>query len=201
MRATALEKEQAALALRLLRVLNLSAGVEVSPAELGEADVVIASPATLVWIAKIEAQVDPLTARMLLLQLIECAPTGMIVAEALFLLAGLEMDAAFFDEAADYYQRILDDYFGYERWRAAVLRGDALRMARRYEDAIEAYSLLPFNVSGGVNSGRRRLIKLACASFNSIKSTKRRAFSSALIWPMVVTPLGQAKRCWKVGRF
>lgn len=143
MRATALEEEQAALALRLLRVLNLRAGVEVSPVELGEAEVVIASPATLVWIAKIEAQVDPLTARMLLRQVIERAPTGMTAAEALFLLAGLEMDTAFFDEAADYYQRILDDYFGYERVaQAAVLRGDALRMAHRYEDAIEAYSII-----------------------------------------------------------
>ncbi len=143
LRASALELNQAALALRLLRALNLRAGVEVSPAELGEAEVALASPATLVWIAKIEARDDPLAAAMLLQRAIERTPVGRTAAEALFLLGEIEMEAAFFDRAADYFQRILDNHFAYERApQAAMLRGEALRSARRYEAAIEAYSMI-----------------------------------------------------------
>ncbi len=143
LREEALANGQAALALRLLRALNLRGGVEVSPAELGQTEVDLASPATLVWIATIEATADPLLARPLLEQAIERAPGTMTAAEAMFFLAELEMDAAFYDEAADYFQRILDDYFGYERApQAAMLRGDSLFSARRYEDAIEAYSII-----------------------------------------------------------
>ena len=132
-----------ALALRLLRVLNQRADVEVSPVELGFDEVELASPATLVWIAGIEAQKDPIEARGLLLQAIERAPAGPAVVDALFMLAELEAEDGFFDSAADYYERILNDHFDSERaQQSARGRGDALRLARRYDDAIKAYSLI-----------------------------------------------------------
>lgn len=143
MREQAMESDSAALALRLLRVLNQRAGVEVSPVELGLDEVELASPATLVWIASIEAQKDPIEARGLLLAAIERAPSGPAVVDALSMLAELEMKDGFFDSAADYYERILNDHFGSAHAQSsAMARGDALRLARRYEDAIEAYSLI-----------------------------------------------------------
>ena len=143
MRKEALEKGQAALALRLLRILNLRAGVEVSPVELGQAEVDLASPATLVWIAQIEGTEDPITARGLLLTVIQQAPGTGAAASALFELGRLEMELAYFDEAAGYFGQIVDNYFGHSHTKkAAVLRADSFRAARRYEDAVDAYSLI-----------------------------------------------------------
>lgn len=143
MRSVAREKGEAALALRLLRALNLRGEVEVSPVELGPAEIALASPATLVWIAKIESRDDPFLAKRLLLQVIESAPESGAVANALFELGIMEMELAYFDQAADYFARLLDAYFGYpETKAAAMLRGDSLRQARRYDDAVEAYSLI-----------------------------------------------------------
>lgn len=143
MRAKAVADGQSALALRLLRVLNLRADVEVSPVELGQAEVDLASPATLVWIARIEAADDPIMARGLLLQVLERAPGTGAAASALFELGILEMESAYFDEAADYFGQIIDDYFGDSHTkRAAVLRADSFRSARRYDDAVDAYSLI-----------------------------------------------------------
>ncbi len=143
MRQQAVDDGASALALRLLRVLNQRADLEVSPVELGLDEVDLASPATLVWIAGIEAQKDPIEARGLLLMAIERAPAGPAVVDALFMFAELEAEDAFFDSAADYYERILNDHFDSERaQQSARARGDALRMARRYEDAIEAYTLI-----------------------------------------------------------
>lgn len=143
MRAEALETGQDALALRLLRVLNLRAGLELSPAQLGQSEVDLASPATLVWIAGIEARNDPVLARGLLLQVVEQAPGTMAAASALFELGKLEMEAAYFDQAASYFDQILEDYFGNPHTRqAALLRADSFRLARRYDDAIEAYSFI-----------------------------------------------------------
>lgn len=143
MRKQAVTDGSSALALRLLRVLNQRADVEVSPVELGLDEVELASPATLVWIAGIEAQKDPIEARGLLLQAIERAPSGPAVVDALFMLAELEAEDGFFDSAADYYERILNDHFDSERAQSSArARGDALRLARRYDDAIEAYSFI-----------------------------------------------------------
>ncbi|MFT6235853.1 MAG: tetratricopeptide (TPR) repeat protein [Lentimonas sp.] len=143
MRTQAVADGASALALRLLRVLNQRADVEVSPVQLGFDEVELASPATLVWIAGIEAQKDPIEARGLLLQAIERAPTGPAVVDALFMFAELEAEDGFFDSAADYYERILNDHFDSERaQQSARARGDALRLARRYDDAIEAYTLI-----------------------------------------------------------
>ncbi len=143
MRREAVQQKQAALALRLLRVLNLRADLEVSPMELGDAEVELASPATLVWIARIEGQDDPILARGLLLRVIHEAPGTGAAASALFQLGMLEMDLAYFDQAADYFGQIVEDYFGTSNTQeAAMLRADALRHARRYEDAIDAYSLI-----------------------------------------------------------
>jgi len=143
MREDAIEKGQQALALRLLRVLNLRADLEVSPAQLGQAEVDLASPATLVWIAQIEGQADPTMARGLLLRVVENAPGTGAAASALFELGKLEMELAYFDQAADYFGQIIDDYFGDPQTKqAAMLRADAFRSARRHDDAVDAYSLI-----------------------------------------------------------
>ena len=143
MRSDALAQGQAALALRLWRVLNLRTGLEVSPAQLGQAEVDLASPATLVWIARIEAQDDPITARGLLRQVVEQAPGTGAAASALFELGLLERELAYYDQAANYFGQIIEDYFGDSHTRqAAMLRADSFRNARRYEDAVDAYSLI-----------------------------------------------------------
>jgi TolA-binding protein len=143
MRESALAVGKDALALRLLRILNLRADVEVSPAQLGQAEADLASPATLVWIARIKAQDDAFTARAWLKQVIELAPYSSAAASALFELGQLDMELGYFDQAADFYGQIIDNYFGDPQCRrAAMLRADALRSARRYEDAVDAYSLI-----------------------------------------------------------
>tara|TARA_B100001971_G_scaffold133286_1_gene123059 strand:+ start:20406 stop:23423 length:3018 start_codon:yes stop_codon:yes gene_type:complete len=143
MRESALATGQHALALRLLRILNLRADIELSPAQLGQAEADLASPATLVWIAHIKAPDDPYAARAWLQQVIEQAPESGAAASALFELGQLEMELGYFDQAADFYGRILDDYFGAAHSRrAAMLRADALRLARRYQAAVEAYSII-----------------------------------------------------------
>ena len=59
------------------------------------------------------------------------------------MLAELEMEDGYFDSAADTFERILNDHYGSARAQhAAKSRGDVLRLARRYEDAIEAYSFI-----------------------------------------------------------
>lgn len=141
LREEAVESEQSVLALRLLRVLNLRGLIEVSPEALGVAEAELASPATLVWIAGITAQKDELLARVYLGQVLERAAGRPAEGDALFMLAGLEMESAFFDQAADYYARFAEEFYGDPRSaKAAVLRADALRSARRYDEAIEAYS-------------------------------------------------------------
>ena len=143
MRADAAEKKQAALALRLLRILNLRADFEVTPVQLGQNEVDLASPATLVWIAQVEGQEDPMTARRLLQEVIKRAPGTDAAANALFELGLIEMELAYFDQAADYFAIILEDYFGGSRTKqAAMFRGDSLRSARRYDDAVAAYTLI-----------------------------------------------------------
>ena len=143
MRADAAEKKQAALALRLLRILNLRADFEVTPVQLGQNEVDLASPATLVWIAQVEGQEDPMTARRLLQEVIKRAPGTEAAANALFELGLIEMELAYFDQAADYFAIILEDYFGGSRTKqAAMFRGDSLRSARRYDDAVAAYTLI-----------------------------------------------------------
>ncbi|WPJ98035.1 tetratricopeptide repeat protein [Coraliomargarita algicola] len=143
MRESAVVSGQEALALRLLRVLNLRANVEVSPVQLGQSELALASPATLVWMAGIKAEEDPFMGRAWLLQVVERAPDSSAAASALFELGQLEMALGYFDQAADFYGRILDDYFGNAQTRrAAMLRADALFQARRYNDAVEAYSLI-----------------------------------------------------------
>jgi TolA-binding protein len=53
------------------------------------------------------------------------------------------MELAYFDQAAGYFGIILEDYFGGSQTKqAAMLRGDSLRSARRYDDAVEAYTLI-----------------------------------------------------------
>ena len=141
LRADAVDSERAVLALRLLRVLNLRGLIEVSPEELGVAEAELASPATLVWIAGIVAEKDELLARVYLGQVMELAAGQAAEGEALFMLAGLEMESAYFDQAADYYGRFAEEFFGDPRSAsAAVFRADALRGARRYDEAIAAYS-------------------------------------------------------------
>lgn len=143
MRQEALAAGQDALALRLLRVLNLRAGHEVSPADLGPAEVEAASPATLVWIARIEGRDDPLAAQMLLADLIEERPESDAIADALSLLAHFKMEDGFFDTAVALYERILNEHFGSPLAAdAALRRGEALRLARRYNDAVAAYSMI-----------------------------------------------------------
>ena len=143
MRLSASAAGQDALALRLLRVLNLRAGLEVSPVQLGQAEVDLASPATLVWIAGIKAAEDPFVARGWLLQVLRQAPETAAAAHALFELGQLELELGYFDQAADFFGQIVDQYFGSElSRRAAMLRADALRSARRNEDAVAAYTLI-----------------------------------------------------------
>ena len=143
LREKALSEGMAPLALRLWRVLNQRAGLEVSPEEVGPAEVEIASPASLVWLATIEAKTDPITARGILLQVVEEIPQSGVVGDALFELGRLEMELAYFDEAAEYFGRVLDEYFNNDHAkRAAILRADSYRNARRYEEAIDAYSLI-----------------------------------------------------------
>lgn len=143
MRTSALAADQVTLALRLLRILNLRTGHEVSPAQLGPAEEAVASPATLVWIAQIKGKANRLEARMLLRNLIQTKPDSDSIPDALFLLASLEMEEGYFDTAVDLYERILEEYFGSPRApEAAMQRSEALRLARRYEDAVEAYSMV-----------------------------------------------------------
>jgi TolA-binding protein len=143
MREEALAQGQDALALRLLRILNVRAGYAVSPAELGAAEVALASPATQVWIARIEGQADSVEAQMLLRDLIRQYPDSDAIADALHLLAHFEMENGFFDEAAQLYERILQEYFSSPLASdAAIQRGEALRLARRYEDAVQAYTMI-----------------------------------------------------------
>ncbi|MDQ8206039.1 tetratricopeptide repeat protein [Coraliomargarita sp. SDUM461003] len=143
MRLSARAAGQDTLALRLLRALNLRAALEVSPVQLGQAEVDLASPATLVWIAGIKAAEDPFVARGWLLQVLRQAPESSAAARALFELGQLELELGYFDQAADFFGQIVEQYFGSElSRRAAMLRADALRSARRYEDAVAAYTLI-----------------------------------------------------------
>ena len=143
MRQGAVERGATTLALRLLRVLNLRAGVAVAPEDLGREEVEAASPATLVWIAGVERQNDPVEARMLLRKVLERGASADVTAEALFRLGDIEMEDAFFDQAAEYFRRVAEDHFGHPKsGRAALRRAGALRLARRYDEAVEAYSAI-----------------------------------------------------------
>ena len=141
LRQDALDAGQRALALRLRRVLNLRGELEVSPAQLGEAELAIASPATRVWIARIEAREDSVLARDILDSVLQDAPMSEAAADALFLLGELEMEDGYFDRAATAFGRLLEDFFTDPRAPVAALRrGDALRLARRFEEAMAAYT-------------------------------------------------------------
>ena len=143
MRETALTDGRRTLALRLLRVLNLRADEPVAPGNLGRAEVGAASPATLVWIAGIERENDPVEARMLLRKVLERGASADVTADALFRLGRIEMEDAFFDQAADYFRRVAEDHFTHPKaGRAALWRAEALRLARRYDAAVDAYSAI-----------------------------------------------------------
>jgi tetratricopeptide (TPR) repeat protein len=132
-----------ALALRLLRALNLRAGRAVDPDEFRANAFEQASPMTLVWMAGLKTETEPQMTRLLLNRVLERSPASTAAAEALFQLGQLEMVTANFLRAADQFGRLVEDFFTYDRApQAAILRGDALRQAGRYPEAVEAYTMV-----------------------------------------------------------
>ncbi|GHB99926.1 tetratricopeptide repeat protein [Cerasicoccus arenae] len=135
------ESNDRTLSLRLLRVLNLRIGLIVNPGEITKEDVEAASPRTKVWMASIVAEDNPILAEDILLQIVHAGGDSQAVADALFALGELDMLVAYYDSAARYFELVLENYFDHELApKAAILRGDALRLGKRYEEAIEAYS-------------------------------------------------------------
>ena len=143
MHAEAQAAGKTALALRLLRALNQRAGRAVDSDNFGEDEFERASPMTLVWIAELKAQAEPLMARLLFNRVLERSPASAAAAEALFQLGQLEMASVDYLRAADHFGRLIEDFYTYGRApQAAILRADALRQARRYDEAIEAYTMV-----------------------------------------------------------
>ena len=135
--------EKTALALRLLRALNLRAGRGDNPDDFGENEFERASPMTLVWMAGLKAETEPQIARLLFNRVLERSPASTAAAEALFQLGQLEMASANFLRASDHFGRLVEDFYTYDRApQAAMLRGDALRQAGRYVEAVEAYIMI-----------------------------------------------------------
>ncbi|MFO8028006.1 MAG: tetratricopeptide repeat protein [Opitutales bacterium] len=143
MYAEAAAGEKTALALRLLRAVNLRAGRAVDPEDLDENAFERASPMTLVWIAGLKAKAEPQRARSLLNRVLERSPASAAAAEALFQLGELSMQSADFLRASAHFGRLVEDFFTHDRApRAAMLRGDALRQASRYAEAVQAYTMI-----------------------------------------------------------
>ncbi|MEC8332857.1 MAG: tetratricopeptide repeat protein [Verrucomicrobiota bacterium] len=143
MRVEAISGGEDKLAIRLLRVLNLRAGREVSSSEIGYDNLGVASPATIVWIARIRAGEDLTEAQMILREMIEKYPMSEAIPEALHLLATLNMEIGYFSESVEIYDRILNEYFTSSYASdAAINKAHALYMSRRYNDAVQAYSMI-----------------------------------------------------------
>lgn len=141
MYSDALERGAETLGLRLLRNLNLRAGIEVDPNELGADAVAVASPAVKIWIASLHAKIDAFFAEKLLLEVVDETSQGQILAEAYFMLAGLKLNQGLFDNAADYYLLAMEnDMEGPLAREAALMQANALRQAGRFDEAIKAYT-------------------------------------------------------------
>ena len=143
MRADAISRGEDKLAIRLLRALNLRAGREVFSSELEYESLALASPSTIVWIARIKSGEDLTEAQIILREMIEKYPNSEAIPEALHLLAFLNMEIGYFDESVVLYDRILNEYFNSSYASdAAINKAHALYFSRRYNDAVQAYSMI-----------------------------------------------------------
>ena len=65
------------------------------------------------------------------------------IPEALHLLATLNMEIGYFSESVEIYDRILNEYFNSPYASgAAINKAHALYLSRRYNDAVQAYSMI-----------------------------------------------------------